>query len=73
MKVPVDDYACLDLYAPTLPAHEIAVDGVTRWRVLCKYRRSGHFYGPGEGHREAHCHDSNSPYLRSGYNLALAL
>ena len=73
MKVPIDDYACLDLDAPTLLANEITVDGVTRWRVWCKHCQSWHFHGPAEGHREAHCHDSNSPYWRSGYNLALAL
>ena len=73
MKVPIDDYVCLDLDAPTLPAHEITVDGVTRWRVWCKHCQSWHFHGPAEGHREAHCHDSNSPYWRSGYNLALSL
>ena len=73
MKVPIDKYACIDLNAPTLLAYEITVDGVTRWRVWCKHCQSWHFHGPAEGHREAHCHDSNSPYWRNGYNLALGL
>ena len=36
MKVPIDDYACLDLDAPTLPAEEVDVDGVARFRVWCR-------------------------------------
>ena len=39
MKVPIDDYACISLDAPTLPAHEVSIDGITRWRVWCKYCR----------------------------------
>jgi len=52
MKVPIDDYTCLDLDAPTLPVHEIAIDGVTRFRVWRKHCRSWHYHGPSEGHRQ---------------------
>ena len=70
MKVPIDDYACLDLNAPTLAAYETVVDGVTRWIVWCKHCRTWHRHGPAEGHREAHCPTSDSPYFKTGYNLA---
>ncbi len=33
MKVPISDYALLDLNAPVLPAYEAVVDGVTHWMV----------------------------------------
>ena len=71
MKVPINQVACIDLDAPTLPAERIKVKGVVRWRVWCRHCGEWHYHGPAEGHREAHCHDSNSPYWRSGYNLAL--
>jgi hypothetical protein len=71
VKVPINQVACISLDASTLPAEEIVVRGVTRWRVWCRYCRAWHYHGPAEGHREAHCQDSSSPYWRSGYNLAL--
>ena len=72
MKVPIDHYAVIDLDAPTLPAYEAGIAGVTVWRVWCAHCCRWHQHGAGEGHREAHCHDPASPYERSGYNLALA-
>ena len=63
-----------DLDAPTLPAvpDECPVTGRPLWRVWCTYCGVYHWHGPGEGHREAHCHDPRSPYERTGYNLVLA-
>jgi hypothetical protein len=55
MKVPIDAVACIDLEAPTLSAQEVTRRFTKRWRVWCRYCRHWHYYGPGEGHREAHC------------------
>jgi hypothetical protein len=72
MKVPIDDYACIDLDAPVLPACETISNGSVRWLVWCDHCDVYHRHGPAEGHREAHCNDSASPYWNTGYNLALA-
>ena len=72
MKVPIDDYACLNLDAPTLPSYSAVVDDSTYWLVWCKYCGRWHKHGPAEGHRESHCVDLGSPYWENGYNLALA-
>jgi hypothetical protein len=48
------------------------MDGSRYWLVWCKYCRKWHRHGPAEGHREAHCNDSESPYWSTGYNLAWA-
>ena len=72
MKVPISESALIDLDAPVLPAYEVLVDGVTHWVVWCKHCRDWHRHGPAEGHREAHCQDSRSPYWKQGYNLAYA-
>jgi hypothetical protein len=61
----------LDLDAPTLSAVEVLIDGRILWRIWCRYCRGFHYHGPGEGHREAHCH-SGTPYDATGYNLASA-
>ena len=37
MKVPIDDYACIDLDAPVLPAHETISNGSVRWLVWCDH------------------------------------
>jgi hypothetical protein len=37
MKVPIDDYACIDLDAPVLPAYETVVNGSVRWLVWCDH------------------------------------
>ena len=71
MKVPIDDYACLDLDARTLPAYETIINASTYWLVWCDHCRTYHRHGPAEGHREAHCNDPTSPYWKTGYNLAL--
>ena len=71
MKVPINQVACINLDAPTLPAEEVRIKGTTCWRVWCEHCETWHYHGPAEGHREAHCQDSSSPYWRSGYNLAL--
>jgi hypothetical protein len=39
--------------------------------VWCRYCEVWHEHGPAEGHRIAHC-QQETPYSRSGYNLALA-
>ena len=71
MKVPIDDFACINLDAPTLPAYEVFVDSVY-WIEWCKHCKVWHRHGPAEGHREAHCRDASSPYWDTGYNLAFA-
>jgi hypothetical protein len=72
MKVPIGESALVDLDAPVLPAYEAVIKGVTRYVVWCKYCNKWHRHGAAEGHREAHCTDSASPYWRTGYNLAYA-
>ncbi len=72
VKVSISDYHCLDLDAPVLPAHEVVVDGRVLLRVWCKHCGEYHYRGPAEGHRIAHCRGSDSPYLDTGYNLALS-
>lgn len=72
MKVPIDSHAVIDLSAPVLSAYERLIKGVTRWLVWCKHCGTWHSHGPSEGHREAHCQDSSSPYWNRGYNLAYA-
>ena len=72
MKVPIDDYACIDLDAPVLPAYETVSTGSVRWLVWCDHCDVYHRHGPAEGHREAHCNDPTSRYWRSGFSLALA-
>jgi hypothetical protein len=62
MKVPISDYALVDLDAPVLPAYEAVIEGVTHWVVWCKYCQVWHQHGAAEGHREAHCTDSASGY-----------
>ena len=72
MKVPISDYALVDLNAPVLPAYEAIIKGTVRWLVWCKHCRKWHRHGAAEGHREAHRTDSSSPYWNCGYNLAYA-
>jgi hypothetical protein len=35
----------------------------------CQYCRKFHHHGTGEGHRDAHCFEEDSPYIRTGYVL----
>lgn len=70
MKVPIGEFAVVDLEAPVLPAYEVKIKGVTRYVVWCKHCKKWHRHGAGEGHREAHCTDSASGYWKTGYNLA---
>ena len=72
MKVPIGEFALVDLDAPVLPAYEAVIKGVTHWMVWCKYCQTWHQHGAAEGHREAHCTDSTSGYWKQGYNLAYA-
>ena len=72
MKVPISEYALIDLDAPVLAAYEASIKGSVRWLVWCKHCGEWHGHGPTEGHREAHCQDSRSPYWKTGYNLAYA-
>ena len=72
MKVPISEFAVIDLEAPVLSAYEVVIDGVTHWVVWCVHCGEWHKHGPAEGHREAHCQDSRSPYWKLGYNLAYA-
>jgi hypothetical protein len=70
MKVPINEVDVIDLDAPVLPAFEKIVGKTVSLLVWCKHCREWHEHGPAEGHREAHCNDSASPYLKQGYNLA---
>ena len=72
MNVLISDYHCIDLDALTLPAEEVVIDGCVLWHVWCKHCGCYHHHGPAEGHRIAHCQQQDSPYQRTGYNLALA-
>ena len=72
MKVPISDCAVVNLDAPVLPAYEAVIDGATFWLVWCRHCAKWHCYGAAEGHREAHCKDSQSDYWKTGYNLAYA-
>jgi hypothetical protein len=60
MKVPINQVACIDLDAPTLPAERIKANGVVRWRVWCRHCGAWHYHGPAGGHREAHCQGATS-------------
>ena len=74
MKIPISEYAWLDLDAPTLPAVEcvsLQTSGI-HWAVWCKYCEEYHRHGAMEGHRKAHC-VGETPYTRTGYNLALLI
>ena len=71
MKVPLPNDLPLDLTAPTLAAYHRNRNGHKRLMVWCKYCGVWHSHGQGEGHREAHCQEE-TPYSRTGYNLALA-
>lgn len=43
-----------------------------QWRFYCRYCRTYHIHGAGEGHRVAHCHGNDtSPYYKTGYYLRL--
>ena len=66
MKVPISDNAVIDLEAPVVSAFGARIKGTVRWLVWCKHCQVWHKHGPGEGHREAHCLDSTSPYWRKG-------
>ena len=73
MKIVVSEYPphFIDLDAPTLGAEPVADGGSEHWRVWCKHCGVWHYHGPAEGHREAHCDDLASPYVRTGYDLAM--
>ena len=68
MKLPINPQGigCIDLDAPVLRAKPVVIDDVQRYRVC----QDWHYHGPAEGHREVHCTVAESPYHRTGYNLA---
>jgi hypothetical protein len=51
---------------PALPAYE-GRDGLLR--VWCTYCGKWHHHRPGWGHRTAHCRNTGSRYLETGYIL----
>lgn len=55
MKVPISDFAVLDLDAPTVPAYAVPHETGVAWGVWCRYCECWHAHGIGEGHRESHC------------------
>ena len=72
MRVPIDDFAFLDLDASTVAAWEITrPNGSIGYLIWCRYCERWHEHGPAEGHRMAHC-EGVTPYTATGYNLALA-
>ena len=72
MKVPISDYALIDLDAPVLPAYEAVIHGTTCWLVWCKHCNAWHRHGAAEGHREAHCRYNMRSYWKTGYSLTYA-
>lgn len=72
-QVPIDEYAVIDLDAPVVAAYEHRPKGgAVRFAFHCRHCDALHSHGAGEGHREAHCTNSASPFHATGYNLALA-
>lgn len=43
-----------------------AAGNLSTW---CQYCSKFHHHGKGEGHRDAHCFEEDSPYIRTGYVL----
>jgi hypothetical protein len=74
MKIVINEYPpyFLNLDAPNVGAAAVRVNGYEQWRFWCSHCLDWHYHGPGEGHRLAHCWVSTSPYLMTGYNLALS-
>jgi hypothetical protein len=58
---------------PGLPIVEceelIHHDGTPAWRFYCLSCRKWHWHSAGAGHRQAHCHNPDSPYYSTGYVL----
>jgi hypothetical protein len=52
MKVPINDYACINLDAPTLPAYKAFVSGSVYWLVWCNHCGKHHRHGPTQEYRE---------------------
>ena len=72
-KVPIDQYAAIDLDATPIGAYaQRFKNGVRRYVFFCPHCDAMHRHGAAEGHREAHCTNPASPYLVTGYNLAYA-
>jgi hypothetical protein len=69
MKVPISDFALIDLNAPTVAAYAVPHETGVAWGVWCKFCQAWHYHGIGEGHREAHCQPT-TPYSETGYNLS---
>ncbi len=40
-------------------------------KFYCEFCKIIHHHGRGAGHRVAHCHNSKSPFDKTGYTLAL--
>ena len=72
MKVPIDACAAIDLDAPTVAAYRHRTKSGALRYVFSPHCDKLHSHGAGAGHREAHCLDPASAYLRTGYNLAHA-
>lgn len=39
------------------------------WTFYCEHCKKRHTHSVGEGYREAHCHNPDSPYLETSYYL----
>jgi len=53
---------------PTIECRDI---GRGQWAFYCQYCGTDHVHGAGEGHRVAHCHNSDSPCRKTGYYIKL--
>ena len=70
MKICFDSTSIWDYSALTLVAESVLLDGfILRYRVWCPHCADYHYHGPRNGHREAHCHVTDSPFHKSGYNI----
>lgn len=54
-----------------VPAAPTLGQEVDTWEVFCPHCRRNHTHSAGEGHRVAHCLNSTSPYVETGYVLRL--
>lgn len=54
---------------PPAPAVQCYWTDSGLWSFWCQYCKVRHVHGPIQGHRIAHCHIKDSPYLERGYFL----
>lgn len=58
---------------PVLRAKEVyRGKKLVQLKVWCEYCKGYHYHSTDEGHKVAHCHNENSPFLQTGYELQTA-